>query len=67
MTAIVIPGLGPGQPLQLPLRPGDLPWQDFLQWAPPVDRAVEDIVHVADAYETTNILFSSGTTVSAAT
>ncbi|KAG2501348.1 hypothetical protein HYH03_001138 [Edaphochlamys debaryana] len=61
--ALVVPaseggGLHPATP---PLRPGDLPWASFLAAAPPGEaEAVQP--HWADAYEVTNVLFSSGTT-----
>ncbi len=49
--------------VQVPLRQGDMAWCDFTQLTRcPVDFQS----HVTDAYSTTNILFSSGTTVSAA-
>eukprot|EP00884_Botryococcus_braunii_P002914 jgi/Botrbrau1/12623/Bobra.0169s0150.1 len=56
--AIVIPCLT-GGPLQEPLRPGDFSWDDFLAQVPEL-ASFEP--HVADPYEVTNILFSSGTT-----
>lgn len=48
-----------GRPLRVALRPGDVAWSDFLARVPPPVRLR---AHVADAYEVTNILFSSGTT-----
>jgi acyl-coenzyme A synthetase/AMP-(fatty) acid ligase len=42
------------------LRPGDMAWADFLAAAPP--HGNDFCAHVADAYDVTNILFSSGTT-----
>ena len=41
------------------LRKGDLSWDAFLRLSKGVPLAM---VHVADAYDVTNILFSSGTT-----
>ena len=41
------------------LRPGDASWAEFLQ-AAPAHSAFQ--AHVSDAYDVTNILFSSGTT-----
>lgn len=58
--AVVLPARE-GQPLQVPLRPGDVSWSGFLSlgdeslrrsWQP----------HVCDIHDTCNILFSSGTT-----
>lgn len=65
--AIVLPADGPGAPLRLPLRAGDESWAAFL---PGPGGAAGEVAafgpRVADAHETTNILFSSGTTVSRA-
>ena len=45
------------------LRPGDLAWEAFLrQVAEPPTSLRPGAAHVADAYESPNILFSSGTT-----
>lgn len=41
------------------LRDGDIWWDEFLTSVMATD---DDLVHIADAYEQTNILFSSGTT-----
>lgn len=60
--AIVLPASSSAG-LQVPLRSGDVTWQDFLTWAP-LGGAFDP--HVADAQEVTNILFSSGTTVTKA-
>lgn len=65
-AAIVLPA-NPGRPLQLtsPFRPGDVAWDAFLAAAPrtsPSGYRFEEVAHVADAYEPTNVLFSSGTT-----
>lgn len=56
--AVVLPA-APGRPLAVALRPGDLAWGEFLGVVPPPSTLRP---HVADAYELTNILFSSGTT-----
>ncbi len=40
----------------IPLRPGDVSWERFLQPDPGL------VLHVGDAHDHTNILFSSGTT-----
>lgn len=53
--AVVLPV---GEALAVELRQGDQSWADFLAGAD--DGPFEH--HVADAYETSNILFSSGTT-----
>lgn len=45
--------------VQVSLRPGDTSWADFLAAAP---AHAPFQAHVADAYDVTNILFSSGTT-----
>ncbi|KAL0031137.1 hypothetical protein WJX77_005362 [Trebouxia sp. C0004] len=56
--AIVLPA-PPGKALQVQLREGDMSYADFLS----KDNAQEQVApHVADAYDTCNILFSSGTT-----
>lgn len=47
--------------MQVELRAQDLPWQRFLDGAPPPPPAMLP-AHVADAEEITNIIFSSGTT-----
>ena len=41
------------------LRQGDISWEDFIGNVP-YDASVEP--HISDAYDVTNILFSSGTT-----
>ena len=46
-------------PVQVKLRQGDISWEDFIG-SVPYDATVEP--HIADAYDVTNILFSSGTT-----
>ncbi|GAB4821930.1 hypothetical protein N2152v2_008976 [Parachlorella kessleri] len=56
--AIVLPA-SPDNPLQVSLRPDDIPWREFLARVEPPTSLRP---HVADAYELTNILFSSGTT-----
>jgi hypothetical protein len=48
--------------MQVELRGQDLPWQRFLDGAPPPPPAAALPAHVADAEEITNIIFSSGTT-----
>jgi len=56
---------GPGSSgLREPLRPGDWAWGEFLG-SVPRGAAAGFRPHEADAYEVTNILFSSGTTVRA--
>lgn len=54
--AIVLPAEGR---LRLPLRPGDLSWQQFLSGAP---QPAEVQAHVAASNDPATILFSSGTT-----
>lgn len=56
--AFVLPAL-PGKDLQVQLREGDMSYEDFLSQA---DAEGQVAPHVADAYDTCNILFSSGTT-----
>ncbi|CAK0785824.1 hypothetical protein CVIRNUC_009036 [Coccomyxa viridis] len=56
--AIVIPAQ-PSRGMQVKLRQGDISWEDFIGNVP-CDASVEP--HIADAYDVTNILFSSGTT-----
>jgi acetyl-CoA synthetase len=51
--AIVLPAR---EKIQVPLRPGDVQWNDFLQPTTPEE------THIADPGDTINILFSSGTT-----
>lgn len=46
--------------LQVQLREGDISFADFLSKAPAAHG--NQLPHIADAYETCNILFSSGTT-----
>jgi acetyl-CoA synthetase len=53
--AVVLPA---GNAIVEPLRAGDLSWRAFLEGAPAGDPSP----HVADADDTTNVLFSSGTT-----
>jgi acetyl-CoA synthetase len=75
-TAVVVPA-DASQGLQVALRPGDCAWADFLAGAPNSSSSSSSSSgdgggnggwggfqpHIADAYATTNILFSSGTTV----
>ena len=56
--AVVLPAQA-GAALQVELRPQDVSWHDFLAAVP---QPASLRAHVADAYATTNILFSSGTT-----
>ncbi|DBA69755.1 TPA: hypothetical protein ACH3X2_012479 [Trebouxia sp. C0005] len=56
--AIVLPAL-PGKDLQVQLREGDMSYGGFVSKA---DAQEQVAPHVADAYDTCNILFSSGTT-----
>lgn len=58
-----LPAGSAGAALREPLRGGDIQWCEFV--APPQARGLLPFqAHVADAYEISNILFSSGTTVS---
>ncbi|KAK9811852.1 hypothetical protein WJX72_011194 [[Myrmecia] bisecta] len=57
-AAIVVPA-SETKGLQVALRPGDLAWMQFLDLA---DDTVPFTIHITDAGDTTNILFSSGTT-----
>ncbi|KAL3159387.1 hypothetical protein ABBQ38_009818 [Trebouxia sp. C0009 RCD-2024] len=57
-TAIVLPS-APGDHLQVQLRPGDMSYAQFLSQA---EGHTLGGAHVADASDTCNILFSSGTT-----
>ena len=62
--AVVLPADGGGAPLRLPLREGDASYASFL--GGPGGSAAEAAAfapRVCDAGDTTNILFSSGTTV----
>ncbi|KAI3435948.1 hypothetical protein D9Q98_002006 [Chlorella vulgaris] len=59
--AIVLPAL-PGGRLQAQLRPEDLSWDGFLAAVQQPTCVASLAAHAASAEETTNILFSSGTT-----
>ena len=61
-VAVVLPA-APAAGLQVKLRAEDMSWQEFLGGAS--SREQQGFKpYMADAYEVTNILFSSGTTVS---
>ncbi|KAI8464379.1 MAG: hypothetical protein J3K34DRAFT_388561 [Monoraphidium minutum] len=61
--AIVLPADGPAAAPRLQLRPGDASWAEFLAGPGGGAGAVAAFApRMADAQETTNILFSSGTT-----
>ncbi len=55
--------LAPGCP---PLRPWDFPFAAFTAAAATSSSSQPFQPYIADAYDTTNVLFSSGTTVSVA-
>jgi hypothetical protein len=63
--AVVVPAAGAAQ-ARLPLRQGDMLWQDFLRLAeqPGSSSSVRALPHIVPANAHSNILFSSGTTVS---